>query len=45
CSFYNPETTNTASNIESKIFIKGYTITNKSVINSNDAGVNFELTK
>ncbi|HHO6116114.1 TPA: polysaccharide lyase 8 family protein [Staphylococcus aureus] len=45
CSFYNPETTNTASNIESKIFIKGYTITNKSVTNSNDAGVNFELTK
>ncbi|HCX3129546.1 TPA: polysaccharide lyase 8 family protein [Staphylococcus aureus] len=45
CSFYNPETTNTASNIESKISIAGYTITNKSVTNSNDAGVNFELTK
>ncbi|HDH4766735.1 TPA: polysaccharide lyase 8 family protein [Staphylococcus aureus] len=45
CSFYNPETTNTASNIESKISIAGYTITNKSVTNSNDAVVNFELTK
>lgn len=45
CSFYNPEYTNTASDIESKISIKGYTITNKSVTNSNEAGVNFELTK
>ncbi|WP_406885779.1 polysaccharide lyase 8 family protein [Staphylococcus aureus] len=45
CSFYNPETTNTASNIESKISIAGYTLINKSVTNSNEAGVNFELTK
>ncbi|HDE0473052.1 TPA: polysaccharide lyase 8 family protein [Staphylococcus aureus] len=45
CSFYNPETTNTASNIESKISIAGYTLINKSVTNSNEAGANFELTK
>ncbi|HDB6700477.1 TPA: polysaccharide lyase 8 family protein [Staphylococcus aureus] len=45
CSFYNPETTNTASNIKSKISIAGYTLINKSVTNSNEAGVNFELTK
>ncbi|HCZ3050871.1 TPA: hyaluronate lyase, partial [Staphylococcus aureus] len=45
CSFYNPESTNSASDIESKISIAGYTITNKNVTNSNDAGVNFELTK
>ncbi|MHD0416821.1 polysaccharide lyase 8 family protein [Staphylococcus aureus] len=45
CSFYNPETTNTSSNIESKISIAGYTLINKSVTNSNEAGVNFELTK
>ncbi|HGN7420899.1 TPA: polysaccharide lyase 8 family protein [Staphylococcus aureus] len=45
CSFYNLETTNTASNIESKISIAGYTLINKSVTNSNEAGVNFELTK
>ncbi|HEI9233597.1 TPA: polysaccharide lyase 8 family protein [Staphylococcus aureus] len=45
CSFYNPKTTNTASNIESKISIAGYTLINKSVTNSNEAGVNFELTK
>ena len=45
CSFFNPESTNSVSDIESKIFIKGYTITNKSVTNSNDAGLNFELTK
>ncbi|HGO3651710.1 TPA: polysaccharide lyase 8 family protein [Staphylococcus aureus] len=45
CSFYNPETTNTTSNIESKISIAGYTLINKSVTNSNEAGVNFELTK
>ncbi|HHV8921630.1 TPA: polysaccharide lyase 8 family protein [Staphylococcus aureus] len=45
CSFYNPTSTNSTSNIESKISVTGYTITNKSVTNSNDAGVNFELTK
>ncbi|CDR28300.1 polysaccharide lyase 8 family protein [Staphylococcus schweitzeri] len=45
CSFYNPTSTNSTSNIESKIQVTGYTITNKSVTNSNDAGVNFELTK
>lgn len=45
CSFYNPPSTNSTSDIESKISVTGYTITNKSVTNSNDAGVNFELTK
>ncbi|BBK65283.1 hyaluronate lyase [Staphylococcus aureus] len=45
CSFYNPTSTNSTSNIESIISVTGYTITNKSVTNSNDAGVNFELTK
>ncbi|HCY6452113.1 TPA: polysaccharide lyase 8 family protein, partial [Staphylococcus aureus] len=29
CSFYNPESTNTASDIESKISMTGYSITNK----------------
>ncbi|HHW5058492.1 TPA: polysaccharide lyase 8 family protein [Staphylococcus aureus] len=45
CSFYNPTSTNSTSNIESKISVTGYTITNKSVANSNETGVNFELTK
>ncbi|WP_375615548.1 hypothetical protein [Staphylococcus aureus] len=29
CSFYNPESTNSASDIESKISMTGYSITNK----------------
>ncbi|MCO4455580.1 hyaluronate lyase [Staphylococcus aureus] len=45
CSFYNPETTNTASNIESKISMTGYSITNKNTSTSNESGVRFELTK
>ncbi|HDK4308123.1 TPA: polysaccharide lyase 8 family protein [Staphylococcus aureus] len=45
CNFYNPESTNSTSNIESKISVTGYTITNKSVANSNETSVNFELTK
>ncbi|HDJ7712082.1 TPA: polysaccharide lyase 8 family protein, partial [Staphylococcus aureus] len=36
CNFYNPESTNSTSNIESKISVTGYTITNKSVANSNE---------
>lgn len=45
CSFYNPETTNYSSNIESKISVTGYTITNKNTSTSNESGVRFELTK
>ncbi|WP_088811273.1 polysaccharide lyase 8 family protein [Staphylococcus argenteus] len=45
CSFYNPESTNTASDIESKISVTGYTITNKNTSTSNESGVHFELTK
>ncbi|MCS5347972.1 polysaccharide lyase 8 family protein [Staphylococcus aureus] len=45
CSFYNPETTNTASNIESKISMTGYSITNKDASTTNESGVCFELTK
>lgn len=45
CSFYNPESTNTASDIESKISMNGYSITNKNTSTSNESGVHFELTK
>ncbi|HDG6048292.1 polysaccharide lyase 8 family protein [Staphylococcus aureus] len=45
CTFYNPESTNTASDIESKISVTGYTITNKNTSTSNESGVHFELTK
>lgn len=45
CSFYNPESTNTASDIESKISMTGYSITNKNTSISNESGVRFELTK
>ncbi|BCN89111.1 polysaccharide lyase 8 family protein [Staphylococcus argenteus] len=45
CSFYNPGSTNTASDIESKISVTGYTITNKNTSTSNESGVHFELTK
>ncbi|MGZ1708162.1 polysaccharide lyase 8 family protein [Staphylococcus argenteus] len=45
CSFYNPESTNTASDIESKISVTGYTITNKNTSTSNESGIHFELTK
>ncbi|HCY4477310.1 TPA: polysaccharide lyase 8 family protein, partial [Staphylococcus aureus] len=45
CSFYNPTSTNSTSNIESKIFIKGYTITNQSVSNFKESDIHFELTK
>ncbi|CDR67055.1 polysaccharide lyase 8 family protein [Staphylococcus schweitzeri] len=45
CSFYNPESTNTASDIESKISMTGYSITNKNASTSNESGVRFELTK
>ncbi|HDH4833718.1 TPA: polysaccharide lyase 8 family protein [Staphylococcus aureus] len=45
CSFYNPESTNTASDIESKISMTGYSITNKNTSTSNESGVRFELTK
>ncbi|WP_303751335.1 polysaccharide lyase 8 family protein [Staphylococcus aureus] len=43
CSFYNPESTNTASDIESKISMTGYSITNKNTSTSNESGVRFEL--
>ncbi|WP_447405005.1 polysaccharide lyase 8 family protein [Staphylococcus aureus] len=43
CSFYNPESTNTASDIESKISVTGYTITNKNISTSNESSVRFEL--
>lgn len=45
CSFYNPESTNTASDIESKISMTGYSITNKNASTTNESGVHFELTK
>lgn len=45
CSFYNPESTNSTSDIESKISMTGYSITNKNTSTSNESGVRFELTK
>ncbi|HDG6383871.1 TPA: polysaccharide lyase 8 family protein [Staphylococcus aureus] len=45
CSFYNPESTNTASDIETKISMTGYSITNKNASTTNESGVRFELTK
>ncbi|HGO4031455.1 TPA: polysaccharide lyase 8 family protein [Staphylococcus aureus] len=45
CSFYNPESTNPASDIESKISMTGYSITNKNTSTTNESGVRFELTK
>ncbi|WP_440862016.1 polysaccharide lyase 8 family protein [Staphylococcus aureus] len=45
CSFYNPESTNTASDIVSKISMTGYSITIKNTSPSNESGVRFELTK
>ncbi|HII0572468.1 TPA: hyaluronate lyase HysA [Staphylococcus aureus] len=45
CSFYNPESTNSASDIESKISMTSYSITNKNTSTSNESGVHFELTK
>ncbi|HCV0107306.1 TPA: polysaccharide lyase 8 family protein [Staphylococcus aureus] len=45
CSFYNPESTNTASDIESKISMTGYSITNKNASTTNESGIRFELTK
>ncbi|HCY9396286.1 polysaccharide lyase 8 family protein [Staphylococcus aureus] len=45
CNFYNPESTNTASDIESKISMTGYSITNKNASTTNESGVCFELTK
>ncbi|HDP2737428.1 TPA: polysaccharide lyase 8 family protein [Staphylococcus aureus] len=45
CSIYNPESTNTASDIESKISMTGYSITNKNASTTNESGVRFELTK
>ncbi|HGO1809401.1 TPA: polysaccharide lyase 8 family protein [Staphylococcus aureus] len=45
CSFYNPKSTNTASDIVSKISMTGYSITIKNTSPSNESGVRFELTK
>ncbi|MEN0563910.1 polysaccharide lyase 8 family protein [Staphylococcus aureus] len=45
CSFYNPESTNSVSDIESKISMTGYSIINKNTSTSNESGVCFELTK
>ncbi|WP_437273691.1 polysaccharide lyase 8 family protein [Staphylococcus aureus] len=45
CSFYNPESTNSVSDIESKISMTGYSITIKNTSTSNESGVRFELTK
>ncbi|HDT7046952.1 TPA: polysaccharide lyase 8 family protein [Staphylococcus aureus] len=45
CSFYNPESTNSVSDIESKISITGYSITNKNTSTTNESSVRFELTK
>ncbi|HCX3681617.1 TPA: polysaccharide lyase 8 family protein [Staphylococcus aureus] len=45
CIFYNPESTNPASDIESKISMTGYSITNKNTSTYNESGVHFELTK
>ena len=44
CSFYNPESTNTDSDIEYKISMTGYSITNKNASTTNESGVRFELT-
>ncbi|HCZ7495152.1 TPA: polysaccharide lyase 8 family protein [Staphylococcus aureus] len=45
CSFYNPESTNSVSDIESKISMTEYSIINKNTSTSNESGVRFELTK
>ncbi|HIH7829691.1 TPA: polysaccharide lyase 8 family protein [Staphylococcus aureus] len=45
CSFYNPESTNSVSDIESKISMTVYSIINKNTSTSNESGVRFELTK
>lgn len=45
CSFYNPESTNSVSDIESKISMTGYSIINKNTSTSNESGIRFELTK
>ncbi|MEN0312516.1 polysaccharide lyase 8 family protein [Staphylococcus aureus] len=45
CSFYNPESTTSVSDIESKISMTGYSIINKNTSTSNESGVRFELTK
>ncbi|HIA6947647.1 TPA: polysaccharide lyase 8 family protein [Staphylococcus aureus] len=45
CSFYNPESTNSVSDIESKISMTGYSITNKNTSTSNESGARYELTK
>ncbi|HDK3415327.1 TPA: polysaccharide lyase 8 family protein [Staphylococcus aureus] len=45
CSFYNPESTNSASDIESKISMTGYSITNQNTSTSNESGARYELTK
>ncbi|HAR4887538.1 TPA: polysaccharide lyase 8 family protein [Staphylococcus aureus] len=45
CSFYNPESTNSVSDIESKISMTGYSIISKNTSTSNESGVRFELTK
>lgn len=45
CSFYNPESTNSVSDIESKISMTGYSITNKNTSTTNESSVRFELTK
>ncbi|HBC4138810.1 TPA: polysaccharide lyase 8 family protein [Staphylococcus aureus] len=45
CSFYNPESTNSVSDIESKISMTRYSIINKNTSTSNESGVRFELTK
>ncbi|HDD0302172.1 TPA: polysaccharide lyase 8 family protein [Staphylococcus aureus] len=44
-SFYNPESTNSVSDIESKISMTGYSITNKNTSTTNESSVRFELTK
>uniref|UniRef100_UPI000AABD49D hypothetical protein n=1 Tax=Staphylococcus aureus TaxID=1280 RepID=UPI000AABD49D len=44
CSFYNPESTNTASDIESKISMTGYSITTKNASTTNESPVPLELT-
>ncbi|HDP6150754.1 TPA: polysaccharide lyase 8 family protein [Staphylococcus aureus] len=45
CSFYNLESTNSVSDIESKISMTGYSITNKNTSTTNESSVRFELTK
>ncbi|WP_181893615.1 hypothetical protein, partial [Staphylococcus pseudintermedius] len=42
-NFYKPESTNTASENETKISMTGYSITNKNTSTSNESGVRFEL--